>query len=315
MEHLEGGAGHQLRDGWSGRIDLQGWSGGPSTQVTVSRAAIQGTLPSTERPPRGSLAFRARRTGTDLLMAHLLSSQVGGGSATRSGELARAMAEAALLLNEPSEDMDTVLSRLIEAALQTVPDVDLVSISVASRDAVSTKAATDPLARTVDQLQYDLQEGPCIDALLDPAESEVVVDDLTADQRWPRYAPAAASHGLRSQMGIAIYREGHSVGGLNLYAARPHAFDDETRAAAEIFAVHAAVALDKARTVTSLTAALESRQIIGQAVGIVMHTYTVSESAAFHYLTRVSQTTNIKLRDVAARMVAIANDEGTDAAR
>lgn len=110
-------------------------------------------------------------------------------------------------------------------------------------------------------------------------------------------------------MGIKIYGEGHSVGGLNLYAWRANAFHDGTRAAAEIFAVHAAVAMDKARAVTSLTDALASRQMIGVAVGIVMQTYTVDESAAFNYLVRVSQTTNTKLRDVAAGVVAVAMEE------
>lgn len=80
-------------------------------------------------------------------------------------------------------------------------------------------------------------------------------------------------------------------------------------ATAEIFAVHAAVAMDKARTVTSLSNALASRQIIGEAVGIVMHTYTIDETAAFNYLVRVSQTTNTKVRDVAAHVVDAAIDE------
>lgn len=110
-------------------------------------------------------------------------------------------------------------------------------------------------------------------------------------------------------MGIQIYRESRSAGGLNLYSKQVNAFDDETRAAAEIYAVHAAVALDKAREVTALNSALATRQIIGQAVGIVMRTYTVDENAAFNYLVRVSQTTNTKLREVAARVVGAVVEE------
>jgi GAF domain-containing protein len=223
--------------------------------------------------------------------------------------LAWAMADAARFLNEPAEDVDTVLARLADVASRTIPGVDMASISVATRTGISTKAATAQPARDLDQLQYDWQEGPCIDALSDPDKGEVVVDDMDREQRWPRYAPAAATHGVRSQMGIEIYREGSSVGGLNLYSKQANAFHDETRAGAEIFAVHAAVAMDKARAVTSMTEALASRQVIGQAVGIVMHTYTVNEGAAFGYLTRVSQTTNTKLREVAARVVANAAEE------
>jgi GAF domain-containing protein len=248
-------------------------------------------------------------------VAHQRTPLTDVGSSTESDALARSMAEAALFLNEPTEDVDTVLGRLAEVALRAVPGVEVVSISVATRGSVSTKAATDPLAQQLDQLQYDLQEGPCIDALRDPDKGEVVVDDMAHDQRWPRYGPAAASQGLRSQMGVRIFREGHSVGGLNLYASRAKAFHDGTRAAAEIFAVHAAVAMDKARTVTSLTEALATRQTIGVAVGLVMHTYTVNESAAFNYLVRVSQTTNTKLRDVAIGVVGVAADEASARSR
>lgn len=94
------------------------------------------------------------------------------GVSKRSDALAWSMADAASL-KAPSEDVDTVLGRLAEAALRTVHDVDVVSISLATRDAIRTKAATDPLARQLDELQYDLQEGPCIDALLDPDKAPV----------------------------------------------------------------------------------------------------------------------------------------------
>ena len=230
-----------------------------------------------------------------------------GISTTRT--LARAMADAARLLNEPADDVDTVLGRLAAVASAAVPAVDMASISVATRQGISTRAATAQHARDLDQLQYEWQEGPCVDAVLDRGKAEVVANDMNHEPRWPRYAPAAAARGIRSQMGIEIYREGRTVGGLNLYSEQTHAFDDETRAAAEIYAVHAAVAMDKARAVTSLSEALATRQLIGQAVGILMHTYTVDDSAAFGYLTRVSQTTNVKLREVATRVVAHAADE------
>lgn len=232
-----------------------------------------------------------------------------------SNTLARAMADAARSLNQPAEDVETVLDRLADVALQTIPDVDMASISVATRTGITTTAATDQAARDLDRLQYQLQQGPCVDAVLDPDKAEVVVADMACDQRWPEYARAAADFGFRSQMGIRVFDECGSVGGLNLYSKQVDAFDKETRATAEIFAVHAAVAMDKARTVTSLSNALASRRIIGEAVGIVMHTYTVDETAAFNYLVRVSQTTNTKVRDVAAQVVDAANDEATNQSR
>jgi hypothetical protein len=113
-------------------------------------------------------------------------------------------------------------------------------------------------------------------------------------------------------MGIQIYRDSRTAGGLNLYSKQVNAFDDETRAAAEIYAVHAAIALHKAREVTALNSALATRQIIGQAVGIVMRTYTVDDNAAFNYLVRVSQTTNTKVRDVAERVVSAVVAQAND---
>lgn len=224
------------------------------------------------------------------------------------------MADAARWLNEP-EDVETVLARLADVALQTIPAVDMASISVATRAGITTAAATDQAARDLDRLQYQLQQGPCVDALLDPDKAEVVVADLASDQRWPDYARAAADLGFRSQMGIKVFNERGSAAGLNLYSKQADAFDDETSATADIFAIHAAAAMEKARAVASLSDALASRQIIGEAVGIVMHTYTIDETAAFNYLVRVSQTTNTKLRDVAAQVVGAAVDEANNQSR
>lgn len=222
------------------------------------------------------------------------------------------MADAARWLNGPAEDVEAVLARLADVASRTIPDVDMASVSVATRAGINTMAATDEAARELDRLQYDLQQGPCVDALLDPDKAEVVVADMAYDRRWPEYAQAAAGLGFQSQMGVRLFSEPGRVGGLNLYSQQMDAFDAEARATAEIFAVHAAVAMDKVRTVTSLSDALASRQIIGEAIGIVMHTYTINETAAFNYLVRVSQTTNTKVRDVAARIVDAVVAEAKD---
>lgn len=80
----------------------------------------------------------------------------------------------------------------------------------------------------MDRLQYQLQQGPCVDAVLDPDKAEVVVADMACDQRWPEYARAAADFGFRSQMGIRVFDESGSVGGLNLYSKQVDAFGEET---------------------------------------------------------------------------------------
>jgi GAF domain-containing protein len=214
--------------------------------------------------------------------------------------LADAMATAAQELHEPQTTAE-VLDRLVHAVLRAVPAADFAGVSIADRSGVHTMASTAPVVDVLDQAQYELQEGPCLDAMR--TGGSVAVDDLRSEQRWPHFSPRALEQGVLAQMGIEIYHDRSSVGGLNLYACSPHAFDEETRHAVGLFVAHAALALDKSMCVSSLTAALQTRQTIGQAVGITMQRYGVDESTAFRYLVRISQHSNIKLRDVAQHVV------------
>ena len=214
-------------------------------------------------------------------------------------ELADVMAEVALTLHEP-ESVDDVLGRLVRVARDAIP-AEFVGVSIASPKGIHTAAASDPLVTKLDQVQYELSEGPCLDAMRHHTATPVA--DLRTDNRWPRFGPRAVAAGVISQMGIEIFRQRSTVGGLNLYASRPNAFDDDTRHATALFARHAGLALEKSLTITNLTEALQTRQIIGQAIGIVMQRYTLDEAQAFKHLVRISQTTNIKLRDVARSVV------------
>ena len=214
-------------------------------------------------------------------------------------QLADVMAEVARTLHEP-ESVDDVLGRLVRVARDATP-AEFVGVSISSPKGIHTAAASDPLVINLDQAQYELSEGPCLDAMRD--HTATAVADLRTDNRWPRFGPRAVAAGVISQMGIEIFRQHSTVGGLNLYASRPNAFDDDTRHAAALFARHAGLALDKSLTITNLTEALQTRQTIGQAIGIVMQRYTVDEAHAFKHLVRLSQTTNTKLRDIARSVV------------
>jgi GAF domain-containing protein len=222
-------------------------------------------------------------------------------------QFAELMGAAARRLSRPrsvDEQLDTVLA----AAKDTIAGVDTASITVLHRDgAVETVAGTDPLAYEIDQLQYDLGEGPCLDALRhEPVQR---IDDMTSEQRWPRYAPAAADRGIRSQMGWELYDDDRSIGGLNLYSCRSDAFDDDTRHLAALFATHASLAMGRTRQVENLNTALATRKMIGQAIGVLMAQYQIDEDRAFEFLVRVSRDGNIKLRDVAQQIVDDINDK------
>ncbi len=198
-------------------------------------------------------------------------------------------------------DISETLSRITLAARDNVPGAHHVSISVRHADGrLETVAPTDQLASQLDELQYDLREGPCYDAVTD--EEITYCADLANDSRWSEYGPRASALGVCSQLAIRLTERKESYTGLNLYSRDVHGFDDAPPVAL-LFSSHAKVALGYAQELGNLNAAVTNRQVIGQAVGIIIERYGLNEERAFEFLIRVSQTSNTKLRDVAADIV------------
>jgi GAF domain-containing protein len=213
------------------------------------------------------------------------------------------MGEVARTLNQPST-VEEQLELVLHAAADTIDGVDAASISVLHRDGrVETLVGTDPLVFTLDQAQYDLNEGPCLEALR--GEPFQRVDDMPQERRWPGYAKTAVAEGVCSQMAVELYADERSIGGLNLYSRHSHAFDEDTRHTAWLFATHAALAMGRTRQTQELNEALTTRKSIGQAIGILMHRFELDEDRAFQFLVRISRNSNKKLRDVAREI----NDE------
>lgn len=224
---------------------------------------------------------------------------------TRSGHVAWAMSEAARSI-DASRTLGETLDSIVRAAQDTVPGFDHAGISVLHRNGtIETLAGTDRLVWELDALQYSLMEGPCVDAM--QTEPIVVVDNARHAQRWPRYMPGAIEAGLRSQLAVRLYLVDDTVGGLNLYSTDADTVDPEAPEIARLFAAHAAIALGHAREEHHLQEAIGTRKIIGQAIGIVMQQHEIDEDRAFHFLLRVSNTSNIKLRTVAQELVDEAN--------
>ena len=115
----------------------------------------------------------------------------------------------------------------------------------------------------------------------------------------------AVQAGVRAQAGVRLFEtpKPSAQGALNLYSRDVGSFTDMS-VVSQLFAHQSAVALDYAREVENLQEAVKTRQAVGRAVGIVMERYGLSEERAFAFLARVSQTRNIKLREVAAEIVA-----------
>jgi hypothetical protein len=198
-------------------------------------------------------------------------------------------------------DLDETLARITAAAVEVLPEVEYSSITIKHADGrLETVAPTNDMLCDVDAAQYDLQEGPCYDAAVDTVH--ITSPDLENDTRFPRYAPVAVSAGIRAQAGIRLFETKASNGALNLYSERVGAFED-LDLLSELFAHQSAVALDYARHISNLEQAVESRRLVGQAVGIVMERFGLDEARAFGFLTRLSQNNNIKLRVVAERLL------------
>jgi GAF domain-containing protein len=222
--------------------------------------------------------------------------------------LAAAITEAARTMHQP-QDLEASLATIADVARLSVPGFDHVGIStVDSRGQVHTRAATSDLVWTLDKVQYELGEGPCVDSLR--RAHVVLAPDLRHDERWPRFVPRAVEEGVKSQLAVRLYLDDSGLlGGLNLYSTTSPDIHPEAEGLADLFAAHAAIALGSATDREQLNEALQSRKVIGQAIGIVMERYHISEDRAFQFLVRASSHGNIKMRDVAAELVREGNDK------
>lgn len=231
----------------------------------------------------------------------------GGGSADAFAEMARA------LLAE--EGVQHTLQKICDLAVETIDGCDHAGISFLKGRKVDTPAASDDVPRMVDAIQYEVSEGPCLDAIRDHEVFET--GDLGREDRWPHFASRAQREtGITSMLCFRLFVEGDTIGALNLYSKAGNAFGEESRTVGLVFAAHAAVALSSAIHDEQMEEALQSRDLIGQAKGILMAREGITADQAFDMLRRASQRLNVKLRDVAGGIVessaAPADDEGAE---
>jgi GAF domain-containing protein len=215
---------------------------------------------------------------------------------------AKSIASAARSLNQ-QESVEATLQTIATVMANSVPGFDHVGISTVDKAGhVTTRAHVGRLVMRLDDLQYGLGEGPCVDAL--NGDDLVVVPHLGSARRWPRYVPEATELGIRSQLALRLHLgDGSTLGGVNLYSTISDEVDGNARALAALFGAHSAIALGHVQERAQLSAALESRKVVGQAVGILMQRHGLSEDRAFALLVRASNDGNIRLRTVAQELV------------
>ena len=216
-------------------------------------------------------------------------------------EFTHQLAEAARAMQAEDGTQQT-LERAIANVTDMVGPCDLAGISILRKDGIETPAASDEHTRRVDQLQYELQEGPCFDAL---REHEVVrAGDLPHDERWPRWGKAVADElGVHSSLSYRLFVTDDTLGSMDLYSKEVDAFDDDDLLHGQALAAHVAVAVAAAQDADNLQRAVTNRTVIGQAEGILMERFDISAERAFDVLRRVSQHRNQKLSQVAEHLV------------
>jgi len=182
-------------------------------------------------------------------------------------------------------ELARTLQAVVTAAVQAVPGAENAAIIlVLRRKTVQSHAATSPHVQRLDELQTELQEGPCLTAIWE--EETVHIPDMATETRWPRFAAAAAEAGVGTMLCFQLFVHGDNLGALNLSAATAGAFTEESEAVGQVFATHAAIALAAAQEEHQLSTALAHRDIIGQAKGIVMERFHLDATRAFALIAR-----------------------------
>ena len=226
----------------------------------------------------------------------------GQGATGASGHLGEVMGQVARSLQEEHGDVEATLQTVTATAVGIVPGAEECTVTyVTGRRRVEPRAATGDLPREVDEMQDRIQEGPCLDAVWE--ESTVRVDDMRTETRWPRFAAEAARSGVLSSLSLQLFVEGDNLGALNIYARQPHAFGEESEDVGLVLAAHAAVAVAGAQNEEHLRRAVSSRDVIGQAKGILMERRGIGADEAFEVLREASQALNVKLARVALTLV------------
>jgi GAF domain-containing protein len=204
-------------------------------------------------------------------------------------------------------DVHETLDKVATLAVATIDGCDYASVFLVEQATGATAVSSEPVAAELDVAQRQIDQGPCLDAITQGMT--IYVGDFGDEPRWPDFGREATARGVRSMLACPLFVDG-TLGALNLYARYPLAFGVVDRAKAVLLAGLAAMAVSAAltheeekRQSSNLHAALATRELIGQAQGILIERERVTADQAFDILRRASQHLNLKLRDVAQSLV------------
>ncbi|ORV92471.1 response regulator receiver protein [Mycobacterium interjectum] len=195
------------------------------------------------------------------------------------------------------------LHELVDSGSRHVAGCQYAGITMADgTKAVTNVVATHRYPMVLDAIQNRCGEGPCLSAVW--RHHMVHVEDLNVDLRWPRYQRHALEQTpIRSILSFELYADGSGMAALNFYAEHPHAFTDESLELGGVFATHVALAWSMMRRQDQFRSALASRDVIGQAKGVIMERFNLDAVEAFELLSRLSQDSNTKLIEIARSLI------------
>jgi GAF domain-containing protein len=223
-----------------------------------------------------------------------------------SPELLDALQKLSTLVAEEST-LEATLQTVVDLTAGTLPGCDSAGVTLHTDGGETTAAASDEFTLEIDRIQYSTEQGPCLQAMRDG--KIVRLEAVSEETRWPDFVIRAAEAGFASSLSFPLKVNG-SIGALNIYAKKEHAFDERGLALGEIYSKQAEIALINAHTyraakkmAAQLQEAIESRDLIGQAKGILMERESISSDEAFGMLVSASQAANIKVKEIARRLV------------
>jgi len=204
-------------------------------------------------------------------------------------------------MRDEHASLDGTLEVITRAAVELVPGAEHADITLAVRGGrLESRAGTSELPSRIDDLQQEVDDGPCLQAIWE--HETVRVDDMAHEDRWPRFAPRAADAGIGSMLAFQLYTTESNLGALNLLSASPHAFDATSVSVGGSLATHAAIAVIAAQREEQFREALQSRDTIGQAKGMLMEKFAVDADHAFGLLRKLSQERNVPIYDIARKL-------------
>jgi GAF domain-containing protein len=225
-----------------------------------------------------------------------------------TGPSARSLDILARALHVKNAELQPTLDAIVSTATRMLSPALHAGLTVVSHGEFTPRATSGETPLLLDRLQQELGDGPCIKAAKD--QSICRIEDTGRDERWPQFSAEAMRLNVRSMLCVPLWIDERSLGALSLYADKVAAFTDLHERVTSLLATFAALALAEAQRTGQLHDALDNRDVIGQAKGILMERHGITAEAAFSVLSRVSQAENMKLAEIARHLAQTGELQG-----